>query len=149
MAYLYRVFYCFLKVLCVGVEINWFPRILDISMKLYLSILVKFNLSLVFCQLTWFTTSSQKSSLFSQLHKDHQTKQSSCILFPLFAEVSQTCLIQMCCPSFFCEAQSQTSAPNSPRFSILGNRWIEPARPRIKRSFSFQFQTMTWTSDIF
>ena len=70
-------------------------------MKLYLSILVKFNLSLVFCQLTWFPTSNQKSSLFSQLHKDHQTKQSSCILFPLFAEVSQTCLIQMCCPSFF------------------------------------------------
>ena len=101
MAYLYRFFYCFLKVLCVGVEINWFPRILDISMKLYLSILVKFNLSLVFCQLTWFPTSNQKSSLFSQLHKDHQTKQSSCILFPLFAEVSQTCLIQMCCPSFF------------------------------------------------
>ena len=24
-------FYCFLKVLCVGVEINWFPSILDIS----------------------------------------------------------------------------------------------------------------------
>ena len=33
-------------------------------MKLYLSILVKFNLSLVCCQLTWFTTSSQKSGLF-------------------------------------------------------------------------------------
>ena len=149
MAYLYRVFYCFLKVLCVGVEINWFPRILDISMKLYLSILVKFNLSLVFCQLTWFPTSNQKSSLFSQLHKDHQTKQSSCILFPLFCRGFSNLLDSNVLSLLFCEAQSQTSAPNSPRFSILGNRWIEPARPRIKRSFSFQFQTMTWTSDIF
>ena len=95
MAYLYRVFYCFLKVLCVGVEIYWFPRILDISMKLYLSILVKFNLSLVFCQLTWFTTSSQESSLYPQLHNFHAYS------FHYFAEVSQTCLIQMCCPSFF------------------------------------------------
>ena len=149
MAYLYRVFYCFLKVLCVGVEINWFPRILNISMKLYLSILVKFNLSLVFCQLTWFPRSSQKSSLFSQLHKDHQTKQSACILFPLFCRGFSNLLDSNVLFLLFCEAQSQTSAPNSPRFSILGNRWIEPARPRIKRSFSFQFQTMTWTSDIF